>query len=114
MICCILLTSLLSGCGKYDKVTTALNAITIQNTLPIVEEDASYEYLHEIDELVYEQQINACTMYADTYNKTYYQQFKDRSLKPDKLVQICGEKRREINTDIEIAFDINIYGDLFV
>lgn len=109
MICCILLTSLLSGCGKYDKVTAALNAITIQNTLPIVEEDASYEYLEEIDELVYEQQINACMMYADTYNKTYYQQFKDGSLKADKLVQICGDKRREINTDIEIAFDINIY-----
>lgn len=109
LICCVLLTSLLTGCGGYDEIIAQLNEITIQNTLPIVGEDASYDYLEEIDELVYEQQINACTMYADTYDKTYYQQFEDGKLNPDKLAKICSEKRKEINTDIEIAFDINIY-----
>lgn len=101
--------SVMSGCANYEDVTAELDSVTVTNTLPIVPETASYKYLDEIDDLVYEQQINACTMYADSYNKTYYQQFEDGERKSDKIASICSEKRKEINTEIEVAYAVNIY-----
>lgn len=109
VICCALLTSVLSGCANYDDITKTLDSVTITNTLPKVSENASYRYLEDIDELVYEQQLNACTMYADSYKKTYYQQFEDGERKSDRIAYMCTEKRKEINTEIEIAYAINIY-----
>lgn len=109
LICCALLTSLLSGCANYDDITASLDNVTITNTLPKVSEDASYRYLEEIDELVYEQQLNACTMYADSYKETYYQQFEDGERKSDRIAYMCTEKRNDINTEIEIAYAVNIY-----
>lgn len=108
-ICCALLVSCLSGCANYDEVTTSLDEVTIQNTLPKVSENASYRYLEDIDEMVYEQQLNACTMYADAYDKTYYQQFEDGKRKEEKLAYLCTEKRKSIDVDIEIAYAVNVY-----
>lgn len=109
MICCAMLVSLTSGCANYDDIHEALDSVTITNTLPKVPENADYLYLDEIDELVYEQQLNACRMYADSYDKTYYQQFEDGERKSDRIASICSEKRKSINTEIEIAYDVNIY-----
>lgn len=109
VICCALLVSLLSGCANYDDIAASLDDVTITNTLPRVPENASYRYLEDIDELVYEQQLNACTMYADSYNETYYQQFEDGERKSDRLAYMCTEKRQSINTEIETAYAVNIY-----
>ncbi len=108
-ICCALLASMLTGCANYDDITVSLDEVTIQNTLPKVSENASYDSLAEIDDLVYEQQLNACLMYYDAYTKTYYKQFEDGKRKPDKIAYMCTEKRKTIDTDIEVAYAINIY-----
>lgn len=108
ILCCIAILSL-SGCTKYDDIAATLDEITIQNTLPKVAENASYNYLDEIDELVYQQQINACKMFSDTYKKTHYQQFEDGKRKSGKIAILCNEKRKDINTEIEVAYAINIY-----
>lgn len=109
VVCCALIMALVSGCSNYDDINAALDSITIQNILPKVEEDASYQSLESVEDLVYEQQLAACVMYADTYNQTYYQQFIDDGRKEGKIANICADKRKSINTDIEIAFAINVY-----
>lgn len=108
ILCCIAILSL-SGCAKYDDITATLDEITIQNTLPKVSENASYNYLDEIDELVYQQQINACQMYSDTYKQTYYKQFEDGKRNSGKIAILCNKKRNDIRTEIEVAYAINIY-----
>ncbi len=105
----LLAVPLLSGCGKYDEVKKSLNEITIQNTLPIVDESDSYKSVDDIEELVYEQQIEACGMFTDTYNKTSFKQFENGKYKKKILEKLCQAKRQEIDLDIATAFDINIY-----
>lgn len=106
---------MLSGCGENNKnIMTQLNSVTISNILPKVEEDASYAFLEDIEDMVYEQQLSACKMYADTYAKTYYQQFiedeeSELSRSSGKVANTCTEKRKDIFEEIEIAFAINIY-----
>lgn len=109
LLCSLLAALLLSSCGKYDEVKRTLNEITIQNTLPIVDENDKYTSVDDIDELVYEQQIEACGMFTDTYNKTSFKQFEDGKYKKKTLEKLCQAKRQEIDLDIATAFDINIY-----
>lgn len=108
-ICCALISSLLSGCADYEGIKTDLANMTIDNIMYEVPEDASYDTLDEIDDLVYEEQLAACVMYSDAYKKTYYKDLTEENQKENKTVQYCVKRRKEINEDIEVAFAINIY-----
>ena len=109
IICCALIPALLSGCANYDDVNAILNNVTVDNIMVEVTEDASYKKLTEIDDLVYEEQLAACIMYADTYKKTYYKDIATEKHNEEKVAYLCNKRRHEINTEIEIAFAINIY-----
>lgn len=100
---------MLSGCADYDSIKTSLADITIDNVMEEVDEDASYRSLAEIDDLVYEEQLAACVMYSDAYKKTYYKDYAEESHNEEKVAELCTNRRHEVNTDIEIAFAINIY-----
>lgn len=109
LICLALIPLLLSGCADYDGMKRELADLMIDNIMYEVPEDASYDYLDEIDEIVYEEQLAACIMYSDAYKKTYYKDLTEENQKEDKTVQYCVKRRKEIFEDIEVAFDINIY-----
>lgn len=106
---CAFMLVMISGCADYGYVDDALDKITIEDILPEAE-DGGYSSLEEAADAVYEQQLAACKMYAECYEKTYYQQYlgNGKKLKEDKTAHICSTFRREVNTEIYDSLKYNI------
>ena len=100
---------MISGCADYDSVDEALDKITIEDILPEAE-DGGYSSLEEAADAVYEQQLAACKMYAEAYDKTYYRQYlgNGKKLKEDKTAHICTVFRNEVNSEIYGSLENNI------
>lgn len=100
---------MLAGCGDYSEIEQRLREIEIENQLPDVP-DMDYTTLEEAEDAVYDQQIGACLMLADTYNQTYYENFtEDAPGSIKRIMEICNAKRQSINEDIEELYKNNVY-----
>ena len=102
--------SALAGCANYSGIEQALEEITIENTLPETS-DEEFTSLEEANDAIYEQQLAACKVYAEIYDKTHYSQFlgSEKGLKNDKTASICYSYRRELKDDALTKFYQNIY-----
>lgn len=112
MLCalCVFTMSVLAGCANYSGIEEALEKVKIENTLPEAS-DGEFTSLEEASDAIYEQQIAACKIYAETYDKTYYSQFigNGKKFKTDKVANICYSYRKELNNEAVTKFYQNIY-----
>lgn len=105
------LLGLLSGCGDKSVLKSELELVNIKSELPEVgTEDC--DRLDEADEYVYEQQLAACDMYIEAYERTkssdYAEKYKD-DLDKDLVSYLCNNRRKELYEDIEKQLHDNIF-----
>jgi len=119
LVCCGLVSSLLTGCTNYEDITNILGQIRIENELPEVLESNYYKSLSDIDELVYEQQIAACEMYIDACRQTNHHDYfegaenssvaKSMSNEEKKIANLVTQRRHVIYEDISVVLAVNLY-----
>ena len=109
-VLCVFMMLTLAGCANYGSIESELEQIKIEIKLPKVSE-GKFTSLEEANDAIYEQQIAACSLYSESYEKTYYKQFLEdgSKLNADKVASLCNTYRRKLNEEISTEYYKNIY-----
>ncbi|MDO5397733.1 MAG: hypothetical protein Q4G33_07365 [bacterium] len=99
---------LFAGCSNYEDIEEQLDNIKIENRLPKVGEK-KYRSMEDAEDAVYNQQIAACEMLADAYQKTNSTQFEEHEGSVKRIQERCNDKRNEIARDIRERYMNNVY-----
>jgi len=109
IIASLMTLMLISGCNDYSDIEAQLREVEIENRLPDVDA-GRFRTMADAEDAVYEQQIAACEMLSDSYDKTYYTNFIGNVKGSEKRIrEICNQKRQSIEEDIEKLYKKNIY-----
>ena len=109
IIASLMTLMLISGCNDYSDIEAQLSDVEIENRLPDVR-DGGFITMEDAEDEIYEQQIAACEMLSDSYDKTYYTNFIGNVKGSEKRIrEMCNQKRQSIEADIEKLYKKNIY-----
>jgi len=100
---------LFTGCKDYSKIDSRLDDVKIENKLPKLGNEM-YRTMEDVEDAVYDQQIAACEMLAETNKQTNPQNIDDKySASNKRVLERCNNKRNEINDDIRKLYSANLY-----
>ena len=109
-VLCVFAALGFSGCTNNSNIKNSLEKVRITSELPTPSEK-KYASLEQASDAIYEQQIAACDMYWEAYEKTYYQNFIDEDMKPKdktRAAHTCNSYRNNILSDLRTDFYKNI------
>lgn len=110
-VLCVFAALGFSGCTNNSNIKNSLEKVRITSELPTPSEK-KYTSLEQASDAIYKQQIAACDMYWEAYEKTYYQNFIDEDMKPKdktRAAHTCNSYRNNLLSDLRTDFYKNIY-----